>query len=128
MANVKVKIDRDQCISCESCWTMCPEVFEQNSVDSWSQIVGKYQVGGDQATGSVPDSLKDKTQEAADACPVTIIHLDKAKSETIPNCPIEFYIFSCASSSGLQIDLFTKPRCAVPIINSARTLTGLLRS
>lgn len=76
MASVKVKIDRDQCISCESCWTMCPEVFEQNSVDSWSQIVGKYQVGGDQATGSVPDSLKDKTQEAADACPVTIIHLD----------------------------------------------------
>jgi ferredoxin len=75
MANINVTIDRDQCISCESCWGLCPEVFEQNSVDSWSQIVAKYQVGGDPATGSIPDTLRDKTQEAADACPVTIIHV-----------------------------------------------------
>jgi ferredoxin len=76
MANIKVTIDRDQCISCESCWTICPEVFEQNSVDSWSQIVAKYQVGSDPAAGDVPDSFKDKVQESADACPVTIIHID----------------------------------------------------
>jgi ferredoxin len=76
MANVKVTIDRDQCIVCESCWNLCPEVFEQNSVDTWSQIVAKYQVGNDPATGEIPDSLKDKAQEAADACPVTIIHIE----------------------------------------------------
>jgi ferredoxin len=75
MANVKVTIDRDQCISCESCWTVCPEVFEQNSVDSWSQVVAKYQVGNDPAVGQFPDNLKDKVQEAADSCPVTIIHV-----------------------------------------------------
>lgn len=75
MANVKVTIDRDQCISCESCWGLCPEVYEQNSVDTWSQIVAKYQVGNDPATGSIPDSLQSKAQEAADACPVTIIHI-----------------------------------------------------
>lgn len=75
MANVTVKIDRDQCISCESCWTVCPEVFEQNGADSWSQIVSKFQVGGDPATGSIPDTLQAKAQEAADSCPVTIIHL-----------------------------------------------------
>ncbi len=75
MANIGVTIDRDQCISCESCWTMCPEVFEQNSVDSWSQIVSKYQTGGDPAAGQFPDSLKSKVQEAADACPVAIIHV-----------------------------------------------------
>ncbi len=76
MANVKVTIDRDQCISCESCWTICPEVFEQNAVDSWSQIVAKYQVGSDPATGEAPENLRAKVQEAADACPVTIIHVD----------------------------------------------------
>jgi ferredoxin len=70
-----VTIDRDQCISCESCWTVCPEVFEQNSVDSWSQIVAKYQVSGNPAEGQAPDDLKDKVQEAADSCPVTIIHV-----------------------------------------------------
>ena len=75
MANVKVTIDRDQCISCESCWTTCPEVFEQNSNDSWSQVVAKYQTGGDPATGQFPDTLQAKVQEAADACPVTIIHV-----------------------------------------------------
>lgn len=75
MANIGVTIDRDQCISCESCWTMCPEVFEQNGTDSWSQIVAKYQIGGDPASGQVPDSLQSKVQEAADACPVAIIHV-----------------------------------------------------
>ena len=75
MANVTVKIDRDQCISCESCWTVCPEVYEQNASDSWSQIVPKYQVGGDPATGAIPDNLQAKAQEAADSCPVTIIHV-----------------------------------------------------
>ncbi len=75
MANVKVTIDRDQCISCESCWTMCPEVFEQNGADNWSQIVPKYQAGGDPATGQIPDPLRAKAQEAADACPVSIIHV-----------------------------------------------------
>lgn len=73
---VTIKIDRDQCIVCESCWTICPEVYEQNATDSWSQIVPKYQVGNDPATGSIPDDLKAKAQEAADACPVTIIHLE----------------------------------------------------
>ena len=75
MANVKVTIDRDQCTSCETCWTVCPEVFEQNPVDSWSQVVAKYQVGGDPAVGQFPDSLRDKVQEAADSCPVAIIHV-----------------------------------------------------
>lgn len=76
MANAKVMIDRDQCISCESCWTICPEVFEQNSMDSWSQIVAKYREGGDSAVGQIPDYLKAKAQGAADACPVAIIHVD----------------------------------------------------
>ncbi|HTG02153.1 MAG TPA: ferredoxin [Nitrospirota bacterium] len=75
MANVKVTIDRDQCTSCETCWTGCPEVFEQNSADSWTQVVAKYQVGNDPSVGQVPDTLKDKVQEAADSCPVAIIHV-----------------------------------------------------
>jgi ferredoxin len=75
MAKTRVTIDRDQCISCESCWTVCPEFFEQNSVDSWSQVVAKYQVGNDPATGDAPEDLLDKVKEAADSCPVTIIHV-----------------------------------------------------
>lgn len=73
MATVTIK--REECISCESCWVTCPEFFEQNSVDSWSQVVKKYQIGGDPAKGTAPAELLDKVKEAADACPVTIIEV-----------------------------------------------------
>jgi len=76
MAKTKVTIDRDECISCESCWTICPEFFEQNSVDSWSQVAAKYQTGGDPAQGEAPEELLDKVKEAADSCPVQIIHVE----------------------------------------------------
>lgn len=72
----KVTIDRDQCISCESCWTICPEFFEQNSSDTWSQVVAKYQVGGNPAVGNAPAELLAKVQEGAESCPVTIIHVE----------------------------------------------------
>ncbi len=71
----KVTISREECISCESCWTVCPEFFEQNPVDSWSQVVSKYQAGGNPAEGEAPAELMDKVQEAADSCPVQIIHV-----------------------------------------------------
>jgi ferredoxin len=72
----KVTIDRDQCISCESCWTICPEFFEQNSSDTWSQVVAKYQVGGNPAVGNAPAELLDKVKEGAESCPVTIIQVE----------------------------------------------------
>ncbi len=76
MANVKVSIDRDQCISCESCWTLCPEFFAQNDADTWSEIVDKFRSGGDPARGEGPADLGDKIREAADSCPVQIIHVE----------------------------------------------------
>ncbi len=76
MAKVKVIIDRDQCISCESCWTICPEFFVQNPNDQWSEVVEKYRIGGDPAQGEAPAELADKVKEAADSCPVTIIHVE----------------------------------------------------
>ena len=72
---MKVTIDRDQCTSCETCWTVCPEFFAQNAVDTWSEVVEKYRIGGNNAEGNAPAELKDKTQEAADSCPVQIIHI-----------------------------------------------------
>jgi len=71
----KVTITREECISCESCWTICPEFFEQNGADSWSQVKAKYQTGGDPAAGEAPAEFLDKVQEAADSCPVQVIHV-----------------------------------------------------
>jgi len=75
MATTTVTITREECISCESCWTICPEFFQQNAVDSWSEVVEKYRTGGNPAEGTAPAEMLSKVQEAADSCPVQIIHV-----------------------------------------------------
>lgn len=39
---IEVVIDRDDCTSCSACWERCPDFFEQNPDDEFSQIVEKY--------------------------------------------------------------------------------------
>jgi len=74
---VKVTIDRPGCISCESCWTLCPDVFEQDPDDGLSSIVKQYRVNNNPAEGEVPESLADCVVEAADSCPVTVIVVEE---------------------------------------------------
>jgi ferredoxin len=69
----KVTITREECTSCETCWTVAPEFFQQNGVDSWTEVVDTFRIGGNNAEGNAPDNLLDKVQEAADSCPVQII-------------------------------------------------------
>jgi ferredoxin len=70
-----VTIDRDECIRCAVCWTTCPEVFEEDS-EGLGQIIPPYRVDGDPGKGRIPVELKDCAIDAADACPVAIIHID----------------------------------------------------
>ena len=72
---MKIAIDRQDCTSCEVCWSTCPEIFEQNAEDLFSQIVEKHRAGGRPETGEVPAELEACAREAADGCPVEIIHL-----------------------------------------------------
>jgi ferredoxin len=71
---MKVTIDRDQCISCGACYGECPQVFEENGDDSWSQITEPYRAGGAIAAGEVPADLETCVRNAAEVCPVSIIH------------------------------------------------------
>ena len=59
---MKIEIDRDGCISCGLCAEICPEVF-RIAEDGLSTVIPG-------ASGS-----DDKVGEAADACPVSVIHL-----------------------------------------------------
>ena len=72
---VKVSIDRNDCISCANCWTICPDFFEQNSDDSFSQVIEMYRVRGNIAEGEAPQKIEGVVKEAADSCPVQIIHV-----------------------------------------------------
>jgi ferredoxin len=72
---VKVKIDREGCISCGNCWTTCPDFFEQNPDDNLSQVKEKYRKGGI-GEGEAPEDQKGCIEEAADLCPVQVIHVE----------------------------------------------------
>ena len=71
----QVTIDRDKCISCAACWEMCPEFFEENPDDGFSQVIEQYRVGDAPGEGEAPRELEDCVTDAADGCPVEIIHI-----------------------------------------------------
>lgn len=54
-------VDQDECISCESCAELCPEVFRMNE-ETKSEVLPT-------ATGT-----EECIQEAMDTCPVECIH------------------------------------------------------
>ena len=74
---MRVTIEREECISCGTCYAECPEVFEENEDDLFSQIIEEYRVGGDPAAGEVTEDIKSCVQQAADGCPVEIIHVEE---------------------------------------------------
>ena len=73
---MKVTIEREECISCGACYADCPEVFEENEEDFFSQIVEDYQVDGQLGVGEVPGDLEDCVQTAIEGCPVEIIAME----------------------------------------------------
>ena len=74
---MRVKIEREECISCGTCWSTCPDFFEEDPEDGYCSIIEQYRVGGNPAEGEVPADLEDCVREAAEECPVEIIHLDE---------------------------------------------------
>lgn len=75
---LKVSIDpREECISCRNCEVTCHQVFEMSPEDGLSAIKADYREASE-AEGFVPDELEDCVRDAADLCPVFIIHVEEA--------------------------------------------------
>ncbi len=72
---MKVSIDRKYCIICGTCWTTCPEFFEQNPDDAFSQIVDKYRIKNNPSEGEAPEELSAMVIRSSELCPVQIIHI-----------------------------------------------------
>ncbi len=73
---MKVMIEREECISCGACYADCPEVFEENEDDFFSEIAEEYRVDGQLGVGEVPGDLEDCVQTAIEGCPVEIISME----------------------------------------------------
>ena len=71
MAKFKVVLEREECISCENCVGSCPDYFEMAD-DSWAHVKGSKRVGSNDELDT--DDLG-CCKEAAEECPVTIIHV-----------------------------------------------------
>ncbi|WP_342811971.1 ferredoxin [Candidatus Hadarchaeum sp.] len=78
MSELRVSIDRDNCIGCGACWVSCPDVFEQNQADGHSQVVGQYRAGDSLSEGKIPETLEGCAKSAEEACPVQVIRLTRA--------------------------------------------------
>ena len=75
---LRIQIDRDQCISDGACWDICPEVFEMSPEDGKSQIADRFRAG-DPGLGIVPAELRDCVESAAAECPAQIIYVEEAE-------------------------------------------------
>jgi len=53
-------------------------VFEESSDDGLTQITAQYRVNDSLAEGLVPADLEDCVRDAADSCPVEVIHVSEA--------------------------------------------------
>lgn len=77
----KIIHDRESCIGCGACASVCPKYWEMDS-DGKSNIIGakksdEYFTGGENlGTNSEPlTSDGDINNEAAESCPVNCIHI-----------------------------------------------------
>ena len=59
---MKALIDREGCISCELCTSICPDVFRMADDDL-----------GEVYVDEVPEELEDDVKEAEESCPVNVI-------------------------------------------------------
>lgn len=59
---MKVTIDRDGCISCELCASVCPDVFRMAD-DNLAEVY----------VDEIPEELEDDVREAAEGCPSEVI-------------------------------------------------------
>jgi hypothetical protein len=74
---MKLLLNRENCSICGSCWETCPDIFEQNPDDSFSQVVEKYRLNGNNAEGKLPAESEDCAAKAAELCCSDVIRVEK---------------------------------------------------
>ena len=79
MAKFKVELVRKECTACESCVESCPDYFEMAD-DALVNLKGSTKAGDNEELEV--DNLG-CIKDAADACPVNIIHIYEGANKII---------------------------------------------
>ncbi|MGB9176817.1 MAG: ferredoxin [Methanoregula sp.] len=80
---MNVSIDRSTCVSCGSCWDTCPWVFRTEPDDSFSQVIVKSRLNGNNARGTPSPDLTDCIRDAADLCPCKLSGLKRTEDSLV---------------------------------------------
>ena len=83
MPPFKIIHERPKCIACGSCAAVAPEHWEMSQKDGLADLKGCTMSGeNEEKLVSDPDELA-KHREAAEVCPVQIIHVEKVAEKEL---------------------------------------------
>ena len=77
---MKVKVNKDACIGCGACASICPDVFELND-EGLSEVKVEEENKEKEEFVSVKEELQDEVRDAADSCPTGAIEVNEGVEE-----------------------------------------------
>ena len=82
MTNFKIEHDRPGCIGCGACASVAPEFWKMSDADGKSDLIGSKETK--EEANIIKEELElvelKSNKEAADSCPVNVIHITDQKT------------------------------------------------
>lgn len=78
MAKYKILHYKKDCINCGACAAICPEFWEMDE-EGFAQLKEGKEIGDHWEREIDTEEARARNQEAADACPVNVIKLEKVE-------------------------------------------------
>jgi len=75
----RIVVDRNTCIACGLAPSLCPQVFELGEDNGRNRVTNRYneKTSEEKSVGVVPEDHYECVKEAAEACPVQAIAVEK---------------------------------------------------